>query len=148
MSALDRLAAVSRRWPWGGSALPEPSAAQVYEDRLPAPVEPIRREPVRREPVAGANLLKGKGAAPTSWLARSSSALHATPSAGSAAVREWAPWCKECQAPPIDVFTQGNAEYLANKHDALFHGGSWTCEALPATQVAALVAALPNGGAR
>jgi hypothetical protein len=113
----------------------------VYEGRLPAPVEPVRREPV-----VGADLLKGKGATTSSWLARSSSALHATSPAGSAAVREWAPWCKKCQAPPIDVFTQGNAEYLATQHDIVFHAGAWTCEALPAAEVAHLAAVL--GGAR
>lgn len=111
-----------------GSALREPTAGDVYEGRLPEP-----KAPVRREPVVGADLLGGKGAAPQAWLARSSSALHAT-------AREWAPWCEQCQAPPIDVFTQGNAEYLARQHDIVFHHGSWTCEALPAAEVAQLVA--------
>jgi len=141
MSAREVLARLGRSW--GGSALPEPSQIEVYEGRLP---EQGRWEPARREPVVGANLLDGRGAEPRAWLARSSSAVHATTSTRASAVREWAPWCQECQAPPIDVFTQGNAEYLARQHDIVFHGGSWTCEALPAAEVARRAAAL--GGAR
>lgn len=142
MSAPER-SARRRRWPWRGSALTELQPEQVYEGRLP---KQGRREPARREPVVGANLLDGRGAEPQAWLAPPSSAVHARASAP--ARRAWAPWCEECRVPPIDVFTQGNAEYLARQHDILFHGGSWTCKALPATQVAALVAALPDGGAR
>jgi hypothetical protein len=133
MSPRDLLAALRR--PFGGSALREPSTAEVYEGRLPQP----RVEPVRREPVVGADLLSGGGASPQAWLARPSSVVHAT-----SAVREWAPWCQRCRLEPLGSFTQGGAEYLANKHDAIFHGGAWTAEALPAAEVARLAA----GGAR
>jgi hypothetical protein len=126
MSPRDLLAALRR--PFGGSAL-----------RLPL----ARVEPVRRGPVVGADLLSEKGASPQAWLARPSSVVHAT-----SAVREWAPWCTRCQLPPPGSFTQGGAEYLANKHDAIFHGGAWTAEALPAAEVARRVAALPGGGVR
>jgi hypothetical protein len=133
MSRRDVLAALRR--PFGGSALREPSSGEVYEGRLPQ----ARVEPARREPVVGANLLDGRGAAPQAWLARSSSVAHVTTwAAGSSAMREWAPWCEQCQLPPMGSFSQGNAECLANKHDAVFHGGAWTAEALPAAEVARL----------
>lgn len=138
MSAREVLARLSRSW--GGSALREPSQGEVYEGRLPVLGRP---EPVRREPVVGANLLDGRGAEPRAWLARPSNVVHATRASGS---REWAPWCGECQVPPVGVFTQGNAEYLARQHDVVFHDGSWTCKALPAADVARRAAAV--GGAR
>src|SRR5262245_23876958 len=99
MSVLERLAGFGRRWPWGSSALREPSASEVYEGRLP---ERARVEPVRREPVVGANLLDGRGAAPQAWLARPSSVVNATRSSTwSSTTRKYAPWCKECQLPPV-----------------------------------------------
>jgi hypothetical protein len=128
MTPRGLLAALRR--PFGGSALREPSASEVYEGRLPL---------ARPEPVVGADLLSGGGASPQAWLVRPSSVVHAT-----SVVREWAPWCQQCQLPPMGAFTQGGAEYLANKHDAIFHGGAWTAEALPAAEVARLAA----GGAR
>jgi hypothetical protein len=143
MSVLDRLTGFGRRRSWGGSALPEPSEIEVYEGRLP---EQGRPEPSRREPVVGANLLDGRGAEPRAWLARSSSAVHATTSTRASASREWAPWCVECRLEPVGgPWTLQGAEYLARQHDALWHGAAWTAQALPADEVVRLAA---GGGAR
>jgi hypothetical protein len=152
VSALGRLAGLGRsRWS-RGSALREPSPVEVYEGRLP---EQARREPVRRKPV-GVNFLDGRECV-SRWRPMSSGTARlvvpASPSSPSgspsAAPAGWVPWCGECQQPPVGgPWTLQGAEYLARQHDIVWHGGAWTAQAMPAGEVTALVAALPNGGVR
>jgi hypothetical protein len=123
-----RVLAVLRHLPLG-SALPEPTADEVYEGRLvPSP---------RDEE----NFLARRLGAPVRVLHSSDAPLPQ---------QEWAPWCKECQEThPSGATTDlETAAQLARSHDIDRHDGWWTAEALPAAEVAALVAALPNGGAR
>ena len=112
-----------------GSALPEPTADEVYEGRLVP------------SPRAGEDLLARHLGAPVRILHLSDDPLPQ---------EEWAPWCKECQEThPSGVTTDlETAAQLARSHDIDRHDGWWTADALPAAEVAALVASLPNGGAR
>jgi hypothetical protein len=147
----DVLAAL--RHPFG-SALREPSSGEVYEGRLPGHVRP---EAVRREP-AGVNFLDSAETVKR-WRSTSPGTARlvvptppsspSDPPSGSTAgspVAGWAPWCPECQVPPLHQWSLGNTEYLARQHDIVWHGGAWTCQALPAGEVAELVSALPGGG--
>jgi hypothetical protein len=136
-----------RWWPWGGSALREPSTAEVYEGRLPkAQTEPVGSKP------AGVNFLDiresgSRWRSTSPGTARLVATTAPSSTAGEASTPLFLPWCKECQQPPIcPAVPLGGAEYLARHHDAIVHNGRWTCEATPAAEVARLVAALPDGG--
>lgn len=118
-----QMAAVLRRPFGGGSALAEPTSSEVYEGRLTRPA------------ATGVNFLDAAEAAPA----------RVYEPVAEAPVQAWVPWCDECRLEPVSgPWTLGGAEYLANKHDAVHHGGAWTADAVPAAEVARLAA----GGAR
>lgn len=109
--------ALLRRRP-GGSALPEPAEAEVYEGRLP-----------RVRPVPGANLLDVQVGQPKGRLA------PVGVDEAQDAAWAWVPWCGACREQPVGgVWTLAAAEYLSRQHDAACHQGVWTAQAWPVSE--------------
>jgi hypothetical protein len=125
MTPRDMLAALRRSF--GGSALPEPSASEVYEGRLPV----VQGDSLLDRPLGVA-----KGRRLPASLRDDLRAVPAGTPSGS-----WVPWCKECRLEPVGgPWPLAGAEHLARMHDIVHHGGEWTAEALPAAEVARLAA--------
>jgi hypothetical protein len=135
------------RWPWRGSALREPSAAEVYEGQLQQPVSTDRTGAV------GVNFLDAAESRVqwqrTSYRTAQRSVAAVTAEIPAAEDSRWVPWCPQCpNLPAIDPTTLGTAEYLSRQHDIVLHDGAWTARAWPATDLDRRASAHTTGGAR